>query len=1018
MKRKILLRTALLATTLMLFGSVGWGQAIFEENFDYPIGDLPTTNWNTANSGNTVVIMENSLSYLNYASSNIGNKANMYQGLDYNRSIGTINSGSVYAAALVYVTSATATGDYCLHFTQSGTTYKGRFWIKTSGTGVAFGIAKSGTTPAVNYSSEYALEQTHLIVMKYTFNSGSSTDDIVELFVNPVVGEPEPTATVTASDNTTTDATSITLFGLRQATTNAPNFYLDGIRVATTWADAVKSSIIPSDPTIITTPNNISKLSYSLDNGPSPSQSFKLTGSNLNGTDVTVTAPTSFEVSLNDAAFSSSVTLTAFDGTETTVYTRLVADLAVNDYSGDITIAGGGDADGATVAVSGKVVEAFGIPYSNLFSTQEEIDLAINQGLNLNSLEWGGTAGGGYTKISNGGYIETPSINFSSYSDLLVKFDATTFGGVTGQVLSVKISEDGGSFVTLNSYVLTDVYRTFTTFIDTDIYSSTDGVIRIEMTNGTNTSRFRDFSIEEVSYSTWNGVGNWDVTTNWTPAGVPATSAWVIVNSGTLTINDNVTVEGVIVNPGAAVTIEAEKTLTASRLILKSQSDKKVASFINNGVLAVSSVEYNRYVPVGAFEYISTPISGQKTGVFGPLGATSAAGNGLFTFNVTNDDWTSPITVGNTLINTMQGFAFIANSNQTVTFSGTGFYSGNQTIQLSKAANGFNLVGNPYPSAIDWDLETAWTRVDVSPNIWINFANEPTEANFATYNWDTDVQTNWVANIGTDLGIIAPTQAFWVENISETPPPSLVDLTVMPTAQVHSANVVNKKSTSENPLIRLQAQRSGYSDEMVIYFHSEATEGMDRFDTRKKLGSGAYPQLYAPVADAIAAVNTLPQSLLSEKVTVPIILKSDMAGSITIALTELKNLGDDMNIILTDKATGSQTDLRTSAYTVEVEAGSTLTNRLEVTIERKNVTSAPAIDKLTVNIYASAKSIYVGMAQQGSSVEVYNAIGVQMLSQKLNGGAVESIQTNLPKGVYIVVVNGKEGRTVKRVFIQ
>jgi hypothetical protein len=260
--------------------------------------------------------------------------------------------------------------------------------------------------------------------------------------------------------------------------------------------------------------------------------------------------------------------------------------------------------------------------------------------------------------------------------------------------------------------------------------------------------------------------------------------------------------------------------------------------------------------------------------------------------------------------------------------------------------------------------------------------------------------------------VIPPTQAFWVEASAAT------TLTVFPTAQQHSPNPVAKKSTSENPLVRLQAQRSGYSDEMVIYFHSEATEGMDRFDTRKKLGSGAYPQIYAPVADAIAAVNTLPQSLLSERVVVPITLKSDMAGSITIALTELKNLGDDMNITLTDKATGTQTDLRTAAYTVEVESNSTLTNRLEVTIERKNTTSAPAIDKSTVNIYASAKNIYVGMAQQGSSVEVYNAIGVQMMSQKLNGGAVESIQTNLPKGVYIVVVNGNEGRTVKRVFIQ
>lgn len=241
MKLKHLLRTALAATTLMIWSFGGWGQAIFEENFEYQVGTLPTTNWNTANTGTAVAIEEGSLSYLDYLSSNIGNYAKMNQGLDYNRTIGTINSGSVYAAMLIRVTAATASGDYFIHFTQSGTTYKGRLWAKTSGTGVAFGIAKSGTTPAVNYSGEFALNQDHLIVMKYTFNSGTTTDDIVELIINPTVGAAEPAATVTASDNSTADATSLTLFGLRQATTNAPTLYLDGIRVATTWAEAVKT---------------------------------------------------------------------------------------------------------------------------------------------------------------------------------------------------------------------------------------------------------------------------------------------------------------------------------------------------------------------------------------------------------------------------------------------------------------------------------------------------------------------------------------------------------------------------------------------------------------------------------------------------------------------------------------------------------------------------------------------------------------------------------------------------------
>ncbi|PKP38578.1 MAG: hypothetical protein CVT98_04975, partial [Bacteroidetes bacterium HGW-Bacteroidetes-15] len=272
-KLRHIITTALMALTLLTWSSVGWGQAIFVEDFNYEIGDLPLTSWNSANSGTAIAIENGSLSYNNYFSSGFGNYAKMYQGLDYNRSIGTINSGSVYAAILVRVSAATATGDYFLHFTQSGTTFKGRLWAKTSGTGVAFGIAKSGTTPAVNYSGEYALDTDHLIVMKYTFNSGTTSDDIVELIINPTVGDAEPAATVVASDNTTTDATSLTLFGLRQASGNAPTLHVDGIRIATTWADAVKLAV----PTINAS-SSLSGFTYMVDEGPSAVQSFTVDG--------------------------------------------------------------------------------------------------------------------------------------------------------------------------------------------------------------------------------------------------------------------------------------------------------------------------------------------------------------------------------------------------------------------------------------------------------------------------------------------------------------------------------------------------------------------------------------------------------------------------------------------------------------------------------------------------------------------------------------------------------------------
>src|SRR5690606_26573598 len=95
---------------------------------------------------------------------------------------------------------------------------------------------------------------------------------------------------------------------------------------------------------------------YGLGNGPSTAQSFVWSGNNLDGSDVTVTAPANFEVSTTEASgYASSITLTAFDGANQTVWVRLSAGQLVNTYAGSVTISGGGATD-ATVAVSGAVL--------------------------------------------------------------------------------------------------------------------------------------------------------------------------------------------------------------------------------------------------------------------------------------------------------------------------------------------------------------------------------------------------------------------------------------------------------------------------------------------------------------------------------------------------------------------------------------------------------------------------------------------------------------------------------------
>jgi len=109
----------------------------------------------------------------------------------------------------------------------------------------------------------------------------------------------------------------------------------------------------------------------------------------------------------------------------------------------------------------------------------------------------------------------------------------------------------------------------------------------------------------------------------------------------------------------------------------------------------------------------------------------------------------------------MQGWALWSPSgtgSTTRTYEGD-FNTGNQSFNLTRhtggttCQQGANLVGNPYPSSLNWE-SSDWTLTNVSPTIYLW---NSTSGNTGTYNRDTDVSTNGVDSI------IPPKQGFFVK---------------------------------------------------------------------------------------------------------------------------------------------------------------------------------------------------------------------------------------------------------------
>ncbi len=270
----------------------------------------------------------------------------------------------------------------------------------------------------------------------------------------------------------------------------------------------------PDEPTLIASPSTITELDYIEGEGPSASQLFKLSGQNLDGTDVVITAPVNFEVSEEESSgFGSEITLAAYDGTETDIWVRLAADLGIDEYSGDITITGGGS-DPVTAGLTGSVIE----------EPTTELPFVTNFGIEDNWTDLEPTGWSGYNPKSyeeSGWYFHSTetvrgtsveSFDGSAYSfrdrDVFTVANIAPVSGMTGFSVQLrdwmvggldrdlKISFDGGdtweTLTTINKAWFDEyqVYQQFVHYFEEEKdFEANDFTIQIVGGNSSNDGR-------------------------------------------------------------------------------------------------------------------------------------------------------------------------------------------------------------------------------------------------------------------------------------------------------------------------------------------------------------------------------------------------------------------------------------------------------------------------------------------------------------------------------------------------
>lgn len=165
------------------------------------------------------------------------------------------------------------------------------------------------------------------------------------------------TFTFTFAQANSTSAVTYRLYSYAEATTGTggPGDYVPGDDII------VNGTVTPNTPTptLTTAPIALSGFSYIFGSGPSTSQSYNLSGANLTGFpgNITVTAPTNYEVSTDGTNFFASRTVAYGSATlaATPIYVRLKSGLAVGAYDGELISNAGGGATTVNVTCDGDV---------------------------------------------------------------------------------------------------------------------------------------------------------------------------------------------------------------------------------------------------------------------------------------------------------------------------------------------------------------------------------------------------------------------------------------------------------------------------------------------------------------------------------------------------------------------------------------------------------------------------------------------------------------------------------------
>jgi hypothetical protein len=337
-----------------------------------------------------------------------------------------------------------------------------------------------------------------------------------------------------------------------------------------------------------------------------------------------------------------------------------------------------------------------------------------------------------------------------------------------------------------------------------------------------------------------------------------------------------------------------------------------------------------------------------------------------------------------------------------ITLSGL-TYNVNVGGPTGPGGDGWQLVGNPYASHIDYSLVT---KQRMTNNIYFT---------------DNGNYSDYVATMGTT--ILAPYQGFYVETNPTALPKSITFTEACKVEGNYTTEFYRKKQHD----IKLMVHSSlvPFNHEISVNFNDDATLG---YDLNMDASYRKFPKAIAPAIYLIdnqtqkkMIRNTINSS--ANEVVMPLGIFTPKAGVYYVDVNVV-NSADYTNIWIENTKTGVRYDYTSSVAFNGEELGTNNDFVLKMS-KKKNLSSAPIFSESNLLVFATENTLNLKSINKDEIVKevlVYDMTGKVLIKQynlSVNTSSVAKINiSDLPSGLYIVNTIDEQGKVANKKIIK